>query len=79
VIRLVMRHAREPGLIAESKNSKPECCPLCGGTSRVIADVTDPEAIQIILAHLKQRTPPDVVRRQRPEQCPQNNLCAAIR
>jgi hypothetical protein len=25
----------------------------------VIADVTDPEAIQTILAHLKQRAPPD--------------------
>ena len=60
MIRLVMRHAREPGLIAESKNSKPDCCPLCGGTPRVIADFTDPVAIQIILAHLKQRTPPNV-------------------
>ncbi|MEZ7973195.1 MAG: hypothetical protein QMC00_07555 [Pseudomonadales bacterium] len=30
-------------------------CPLCGGTLRVIADFTDPEAIQTILAHLKQR------------------------
>jgi len=25
----------------------------------VIADVTDPEAIQTILAHLRQRAPPD--------------------
>jgi len=25
----------------------------------VIADVTDPDAIQTILAHLKQRAPPD--------------------
>ena len=38
-------------------------CPLCGGTLRVIADVTDPDAIQTILAHLKQREPPDAVRR----------------
>tara|TARA_B110000503_G_scaffold59221_1_gene94492 strand:+ start:235 stop:465 length:231 start_codon:yes stop_codon:yes gene_type:complete len=30
-------------------------CPLCGGTLRVIAEVTDPDAIQTILAHLKQR------------------------
>jgi len=34
-------------------------CPLCGGTLRVIADVTDPDAIRTILAHLKQRAPPD--------------------
>jgi hypothetical protein len=34
-------------------------CPLCGGTLRVIADVTDPHAIQTILAHLRQRAPPD--------------------
>ena len=30
-------------------------CPLCGGTLRVIADVTDPDVIQTILAHLQQR------------------------
>ena len=30
-------------------------CPLCGGTLRVIANVTDPNVIQAILAHLKQR------------------------
>jgi hypothetical protein len=33
-------------------------CPLCGSTLRVIADVTDPDVIQTILAHLKQRAPP---------------------
>ena len=33
-------------------------CPLCGGTLRVIADVTDPDVIQTILEHLKQRAPP---------------------
>ena len=33
-------------------------CPLCGGTLRVIADVIDPDVIQSILAHLKQRAPP---------------------
>ena len=33
-------------------------CPLCGGTRRVIADVTDPDTIQTILAHLRQRAPP---------------------
>ena len=32
-------------------------CRLCGGTLRVIADVTDPETIQTILAHLRQRAP----------------------
>jgi hypothetical protein len=53
-------------------------CPLCGGTLRVIADVTDPDAIQTILAHLKQRAPPDAVRRQKPGQGPQNDLFAAI-
>ena len=53
-------------------------CPLCGGTLRVIADVTDPDAIRTILAHLKQRAPPDAVRRQGPEQGPQNDLFAAI-
>ncbi|MBT6586048.1 MAG: hypothetical protein HON77_17255 [Gammaproteobacteria bacterium] len=43
-----------------------------------LADVTDPDAIQTILAHLKQRAPPDAVRRQGPEQGPQNDLFAAI-
>ncbi len=49
-------------------------CPLCGGTLRVIADITDPDVIQTILAHLKQRAPPDAVRRQTPGQGPQNDL-----
>jgi hypothetical protein len=40
----------------------------------VIADVTDPDAIQTIPAHLKQCSPPDAVRRQRPGQGPQNDL-----
>ena len=52
-------------------------CPLCGGTLRVIADVTDPDAIRTILAHLKQRAPPDAGRRQKPGQGPQNDLFAA--
>jgi hypothetical protein len=52
-------------------------CPLCGGTLRVIADVTDPDAIQPILTHLRQRAPPDAVRRQRPGKGPQNDLFAA--
>jgi hypothetical protein len=52
-------------------------CPLCGGTLRVIADVTDPDTIQTILAHLRQRAPPDAVHRQRPGQGPQNDLFAA--
>jgi hypothetical protein len=29
--------------------------PLCGGTLRVISDITDPDSIQPILEHLKQR------------------------
>ena len=49
-------------------------CPLCGGTLRVIADVTDPDVIQTMLAHLKQRAPPDAVRRQTQAQGPQNDL-----
>jgi len=44
---------------------------------RVIADVTDPEAIQTILAHLRQRAPPDAGRRQKPGQGPQDDLFAA--
>ena len=55
MIRLVMRQVREAGLIAESKNRKPGCCPLCGGTLLVIADVTDPDAIQNTLAHLRKK------------------------
>jgi hypothetical protein len=43
----------------ENKVNKPYF--LCGGTLRVIADVTDPDAIQTILAHLRQRAPPDAV------------------
>jgi hypothetical protein len=53
-------------------------CPLRGGILRVIADVTDPDAIQTILAHLKQHAPPDAVHRQRPGPGPQNDLFAAI-
>jgi hypothetical protein len=33
-------------------------CPLCGGTLRVIGDVTDPQVIDTILVHLKQWVPP---------------------
>lgn len=28
-------------------------CPLCGGTMRVIADITDPDIIQKILDHIR--------------------------
>jgi len=52
-------------------------CPLCGGTLRVIADVTDPDVIQTILVHLQQRAPPDAARRQTPGQGAQNDLFAA--
>ena len=51
-------------------------CPLCGGTLRVIADVTDPDVIQSILVHLKQRAPPDAVGGQTLEHGPQNDLFA---
>ncbi|MGB7476144.1 MAG: hypothetical protein WBM26_08020 [Polyangiales bacterium] len=52
-------------------------CPLCGGRVRVIADVTEPDVIQTILAHLKQRAPPGAVSRQTPFEGAQNDLFAA--
>jgi hypothetical protein len=33
-------------------------CPLCGGTMRVIADITDPDVIQKILDHIAAQPPP---------------------
>jgi len=34
-------------------------CPLCGGTLRVIADITDPAVIHKILNHIRHsRAPP---------------------
>jgi len=33
-------------------------CPICGGTMRVIADITDPGIIQKILDHLEPQPPP---------------------
>ena len=33
-------------------------CPLCGGTMRVIADITDPDLIQKILEQLEPQPPP---------------------
>jgi len=51
-------------------------CPLCGGTLRVIADVTDPDVIQTILAHLKQRAPPGAAHRQTPLQPAPDDLFA---
>ena len=33
-------------------------CPLCGGTMRVIADITDPDVIQKILNHVEAQPPP---------------------
>lgn len=33
-------------------------CPLCGGTMRVIADITDPDVIQSILDHIEAQPPP---------------------
>ena len=33
-------------------------CPLCGGTMRIIADITDPDIIQKILDHIEAQPPP---------------------
>jgi hypothetical protein len=33
-------------------------CPLCGGTMRVITDITDPDIIQKILDHIEAQPPP---------------------
>ena len=33
-------------------------CPLCGGTMRIISDITDPDLIQKILDHLAAQPPP---------------------
>ena len=52
-------------------------CPLCGGTLRVIADVTDPDVIQRILVHLKQRAPPAATPRQTQLQAVQSDPFAA--
>ena len=39
-------------------------CPLCGGTLRIIADITDPAVIDKILSHIRQsRAPPAHARR----------------
>jgi hypothetical protein len=42
----------------------------------VIADVTDPDVIQTILAHLKQRAPPGVAHLQTPLQAAPDDLFA---
>jgi hypothetical protein len=34
-------------------------CPLCGGTMRVIADITHPDIIQKILDHIEAQPPPN--------------------
>ena len=40
-------------------------CPLCGGTLRVIADITDPAIIDKILSHIRQsRAPPAQAQRR---------------
>ena len=33
-------------------------CPRCGGTMRVIADITNPDIIQKILDHIEAQPPP---------------------
>ena len=52
-------------------------CLLRGGTLRVIADVIDPDVIQTLLAHLKQRAPPGAAHRQTALRAAQNDLFAA--
>ena len=52
-------------------------CPRCSGTLRVIAEVTDPDAIRSILAHVKQRAPPHTASLQKPLQASQNDLFCA--
>ena len=34
-------------------------CSLCGGTMRIIADITDPDIIQKILDHIEAQPPPN--------------------
>ena len=53
-------------------------CPLCGGTLRVIADVTDPDVIQTILAHLQQRAPPGAASKQNQFQAAQKDLFGTL-
>ena len=52
-------------------------CPLCGGTLRVISDITDPDSIQTILEHLKQRAPPELSPRRASPSSAQTDLFAA--
>jgi uncharacterized protein with PIN domain len=33
-------------------------CPRCGGTLRVVSDITDPDVIQKILDHIEAQPPP---------------------
>jgi len=50
-------------------------CPHCGGTLRVIADVTDPALIARILAHVRKRGPP--APRRAPRRPHQHDLLSA--
>jgi hypothetical protein len=52
-------------------------CPRCGGTLRVIADITDPDVIRTILDYLKQRAPPRLSPRQALPLNSQTDLFAA--
>ena len=52
-------------------------CPHCGGTLRVIADITDPDTIRTILEHLKQRAPPGLSPRRALPSNSQADLFAA--
>jgi hypothetical protein len=52
-------------------------CPRCGGTLRVIADITDPDIIRTILDHLSQRAPPAAPPQRAPPSRSQDDLFAA--
>ena len=52
-------------------------CPHCGGTLRVIADITDPDTIRTIVEHLKQRAPPGLSPRRALPSNSQADLVAA--
>ncbi|HJP27576.1 MAG TPA: hypothetical protein QF694_02035, partial [Dehalococcoidia bacterium] len=51
--------ARQSAKQFASRTADISKCPLCGGTLRVIADITDPGIIDKILTHIrKSRAPP---------------------
>jgi hypothetical protein len=52
-------------------------CPRCGGTLRIIADITDPDVIRTILDYLKQRAPPSAAPQRAPPADTNNDLFSA--